>query len=135
MIRTLIYVPLFVAFVLAVEVRVAVAQTLWEPRSLIVSDRVPVPNARWEMATAANVAGLTVTLEQTKLEEVAKRFGATLGSSGAIPDGLQWVCLVAAGGQSRWIAWFIVTDLDKEGTVSGFQLRHLRNDERADNRC
>jgi hypothetical protein len=25
--------------------------------------------------------------------------------------------------------------LDKEGTVSGFQLRHLGNEERADNRC
>jgi hypothetical protein len=135
MIRTLIHLLLAVAFVSAVGVGAVVAQTLWEPRSLAVSDRSPVPTAKWEMATAANVAGVTVILEQTKLEEVAKPFGAALGSSGVVPDRLQWVCLVAAGEQSRWIAWFLVTDLDKEGAISGFQLRHLGNEEGVDNRC
>ena len=135
MIRTSIYLLLVVAFVSAISVRAAVAQTSWEPRSLVVSDRVPRPTAKWEMATAANVAGLTIILEQTKLEEVAERFGAALGSSGVVPDRLQWVCLVAAGGQSPWIAWFLVTDLDREGVVSGFQLRQLGSEERVDSRC
>jgi hypothetical protein len=86
------------------------------------------------MATAAAVGDVIVRLEKTRLDEVATQLMALPGSSGRDQALLQWVCLAAAPGSGRWIAWFVSEGTDG-GIVRGVQIRRLDASEEPDMRC
>jgi len=58
-----------------------------------------------EMLAKLRVSAYDITLEETSMEDAAKRFGGTIGSKGDAGDFLEWLCLRGTDAADHWVLW------------------------------
>jgi hypothetical protein len=106
---------------------------IWQPPSetwkALPNGTIPKP-----MITSLSVAEYPITLGETRLSDLQKRFGGAIGTKGDAGDFLQWLCF-ANGNHSRpWVLWLESGEMD-DGTVAGFHWSRLAREAKVDGRC
>jgi hypothetical protein len=107
---------------------------LWEPPQIDWPDHFLPATIPKEMIGTLRVAAIPITLEETKLEDVRKQFGATIGSRGDAGDSERRMCLYRNDANKRWILWLTSDEIDGP-VIGGFQWRSLSPNEKPDRRC
>ncbi|HYE25404.1 MAG TPA: hypothetical protein VEG32_09420 [Clostridia bacterium] len=142
--REVIRILLFSNYLVAVALltSVAVAQisgpakngVVWEPPILEWPDELPRATVPNPMIPFLTVAGTRITLDETELVDAQQRLGGTIGSRGDAGESLDWLCLIGADRNGRWVLWLEGSEING-GTVGGFLLQRIGADTKADSRC
>jgi hypothetical protein len=111
------------------------ASILWSPPNIGMPDRFPRPTIPKVMIGSLNVAGIPITLENTKLEEVQKRLGGTIGDRGDGGDSLAWLCFHGTNEDGRWILWLTSDEMGGLSYINGFFWSQLASNEMPDRSC
>ena len=110
------------------------AQELWKPPNVYGSLpgglKASVPG---EIITRLRVADMTVSLDETPIENVRAKFAATLGRTGDASESFTWVCAQGTDPDGRWALW--LAHGEDGDNVDSFQWRRLSPREKADGRC
>ena len=114
--------------------RTSAKTVVWSPPRTGWWDNMPKPTVPNEMIGALRVADFPITLEKTKLEDMHKRFGGTIGDRGDAGDAEAWLCLFGSDSERRWIIWLTSGEIDGPA-IGGFQWRLLSLNETPDRRC
>lgn len=86
------------------------------------------------MIGSLRVGGMSIILEETKLDDARKHFGAGIGGRGDAGDAEAWVCLHGSDDDGPWMFWLTSGEIDGP-SIGGFQWRRLSPDEMPDRRC
>lgn len=81
------------------------------------------------------VAGMPVTLEETKVEDVRERLGGTIGSQGDASEALAWLCFHGGDKTGRWMLWLTSGELAGLTIIDGFDWSRLSAGGIPDHRC
>ena len=108
-------------------------QTVWEPPAwnFPQNAKASVPK---EMLAKLLVSAYNITLEETSMEDAAKRFGGTIGSKGDAGDFLEWLCLHGTDAADDWVLWLESGEIDG-GYVGSFQWQRIQSGTVLDARC
>jgi hypothetical protein len=106
----------------------------WQPPSIQAPISLRQPSVLEEMVTSVRVAKLPVVLEETKLTNVQKRLGGSIGHRGDGSESLDWLCYYGADANGRWALW-LESGEKGGGAIDGFMLQRLDRDARMDRRC
>lgn len=80
------------------------------------------------------IAGFSVVLDQTLLENARKHFGAVIGSRGNAGDAESWLCLRGSDSNGAWIFWLTSEEINGDA-VGGFIWKRLKRGQSPDARC
>lgn len=108
---------------------------IWSPPEIDLFDRLPPATVPRMMISSLKVAGIPIVLEESKLEDVQKQFGGTIGDHGDAGDSLAWLCFHGDDGSGPWIFWLTSGEMGGLSVIDGFRWSRLAPDERPDNRC
>ena len=108
-------------------------QMVWEPPAwnFPQNAKASVPK---EMLAKLRVSTYDITLEETSMEDAAKRFGGTIGSKGDAGDFLEWLCLHGTDAADDWVLWLESGEIDG-GYVGSFQWQRIQSGAAFDARC
>ena len=108
-------------------------QTVWEPPAWNFPQNVKASVPK-EMLAKLRVSAYDITLEETSMEDAAKRFGGTIGSKGDAGDFLEWLCLHGTDRQAiGFCGWKAPskkapTGQDQESSyLGGFLIREVQH--------
>jgi hypothetical protein len=111
-----------------------VGRVIWEPPAWDFLDVVPKATVSKEMVATLRVSDFPVSLEKTKMENVKKALGGTLGGRGDAGDSDQWLCLYGTDSSGPWVLWLESGEIDG-GTVGSFQWQRVGKSAVLDRRC
>jgi hypothetical protein len=108
-------------------------QTVWEPPAwnFPQNAKASVPK---EMLARLRVSAYDITLEETSMQDAAKRFRGTIGSKGDAGDFLEWLCLHGTDAADDWVLWLESGEIDG-GYVGSFQWQRIQSGAVLDARC
>jgi hypothetical protein len=123
-------------FLVATSIVVAQSSTsiVWQPPVVDLPEAPPKASIPKEMITNLRVERMSITLEETPLKDVAKHFGATVGSRGDASEALQWLCFHGSDAGGRWALWLESSEMGG-GTIDGFALQRISSEATVDQRC
>jgi len=109
---------------------------VWEPQLLYkFNDAVPRATVRHEMIGSLRISDLKVQLEEdSRLDDLQRRFGGEVGHEGDAGDSLLWLCLHAADAGGPWVLWLESGEIDGP-YVGRFQWSRVPRTARFDRRC
>ena len=131
-VRSAAFVVSFWPFLMAVTP--AAAQELWKPPNVYGS--LPgglKASVTDEIITRLRVGDMTVSLDETPIENVRAKFAATIGSTGDAAESFTWICAQGTDPDGRWALW--LAHGEDGDNVDSFQWRRLFPHEKADGRC
>jgi hypothetical protein len=108
-------------------------QVLWEP-PVWTFDEIPNGTVPKQMLSTLRVAGVPVTLEDTKIEDVSSTLGGTIGQKGDAGLFEEWLCFEGTDPNGRWALWLESREIDG-GSVGGFHWQRLNKNAVLDRRC
>jgi hypothetical protein len=112
----------------------AMAQLSWEPPPETELVNPPAATISKEIVAAIQVGRRTITLDKTKMADVQKHLGGTIGHRGDAGDSLAWLCFQGVGVNGSWVLWLESGEING-GTVGGFQWLRVGRDATPDKRC
>jgi hypothetical protein len=132
----------FVTFLAFVSISIAqiteqanpIGRKIWSPPIVSMPDELPPSTSPKEILTTVQVGQLHVILEETKLEQVHKKLGGTIGQRGYANAPLKWLCFHGTDAQGSWMLW-LESDYTGEGTVNGLALQRIPPNATPDRRC
>src|SRR5215469_16849782 len=77
---------------------------------------------------------MSIVLETTRMTDVQKRFGGTVGQEGDAGTYLEWLCLRGGDATEGWVLRLKSDEMDA-GTVGSFQWQRVRHAAKFDERC
>jgi len=86
------------------------------------------------MITTLRIGKVPIILEETRLKDVEKNLGGTIGSRGDASEALQWLCFHGSDADGRWALWLETSEMGG-GTVDGFALQRIPGKATVDRRC
>jgi len=107
---------------------------VWQPPKLDRPDTLPKATVSKEMITNLRVEKTQVILEETRLDEVRKNLGGTIGSHGDASEALQWLCFRGSDAKGKWALWLESSEMGG-GTVDGFAWQRIAGKATVDRRC
>ncbi len=109
-------------------------EVIWKPPPIKWPDDSPAATIPKVMISTLRVGNFRVILENTKLEDVRKHFGGTIGSDGDAGDFQAWLCLRGGDPNGPWILWLTSGETDGPA-IGGFEWKRLSPSEVPDRRC
>jgi len=109
-------------------------RAVWEPPAWSFLPELPKASVAKEMLSTLRVSDYHVTLEETKMQDVGQRFGATTGRKGDAGEALGWLCFHGTNAMGRWALWLESGEIDG-GTIGSFQWQRLPKSTNLDGRC
>jgi hypothetical protein len=106
---------------------------VWAPPSNDWPGNLPATVPR-EMISSLHIDGTEIRLEKTKLIDMQRKFGGTIGKRGDAADFLAWLCLAGRDSSGRWVLWLMSGEIDGP-SVGSFQWQRLEPSAQLDNRC
>jgi hypothetical protein len=107
---------------------------IWVPQPVPVFSPKLKATIPKELVSSLRVSESVITLEKTRLRNVQKQLGGTIGGQGDASEYLQWLCLSGTDKDQRWVLWLESGEIDG-GMVGEFQLRRIAVDAKLDSRC
>lgn len=114
--------------------RTAGSQLIWEPPSWTFTDALPKATVPKQMLATLRVSNFSVSLENTKMEEVTSALGGTIGQKGDAGNFEEWICFHGTDANGRWALWLESGEIDG-GSVGSFHWRRLSKSAVLDPRC
>ena len=108
---------------------------LWSPPDFGWPEDLQQATVPKEMIRSFKVGDLPIILEETKLEDVRRLFGGTIGSQGDASEAVAWLCLHGSDASGKWMLWLTSGELEGSIYIDGIQWRRLSSNERPDRRC
>jgi hypothetical protein len=108
---------------------------LWSPPKISWPDNLPRPTVPKEIIGALRIANMPIVLEKTKLEDVQRRLGGTIGSQGDAGDSVAWLCFQGKNEYGPWIFWLTSGEIEGLTSINGLQWKRLAASETPDHRC
>jgi hypothetical protein len=111
---------------------------LWTPPDIGWPPDLPMstfPTIPKEMIRSFRIGNMPIIFEETKLSDVQKHFGGTIGNHGDAGDSLAWLCFQGQDAGKPWVFWVTSGEIEGLTSVGGFQWRFLAPPERPDHRC
>jgi len=109
------------------------SHAVWEPPGWNFPENVKASVPR-EILSSFRLSAYNITLEETSMESVRRRFGGEMGRKGDAGDALEWLCFQGADATGRWVLWLESGEIDG-GSVGSFQWQRLSSREVLDPRC
>jgi hypothetical protein len=109
-------------------------QVIWEPPSFELPSQFPKPTMPKPMITGLKVAGISIQLEQTRLDFVSRSLRAPKGSRGDGGEALGWICLYGRDEKGLWGLWLMSGEIDGP-MIGSFHWQQLPADAQIDQRC
>lgn len=106
---------------------------IWEP-PVLYPENFPKPSVPKPMITSVNLAKTRIILEETRLDDVRRLVGGTLGHKGDAGGSLSWLCYSGNDGAGRWVLWLESSEI-AGGTVNGFAMQRVETNLAVDSRC
>jgi hypothetical protein len=94
-----------------------------------------VPTVPKEMIGKLNIGDMPIIFEKTKLKDVQRRFGGSIGGHGDAGDSLAWLCFHSSDSFGPWVLWLTSGELNGLSWIDGFQWKRLTANETPDHRC
>ncbi len=108
---------------------------IWQPPTLEFPDTAPQATVPKEMITALRLAKMPIILEETRLDDLQKQLGGTVGHSGDASESLAWLCYCGEDETGRWALWLESSEMGGGERVDGFGLQRIRQNATVDRRC
>lgn len=123
-----------ICFAQTVGIRPGAKTVVWSPPPVYlgVSPRSTVPK---EMVGTLQVAKTPIILEKTKLEDIRRQFGGTIGYRGDAAAAEAWLCLHGSETDGDWILWLTSGEMHGLTNIGGFYWRRIGSNEVPDRRC
>jgi hypothetical protein len=106
---------------------------IWEPPAWNLPQNVKA-TAPKEMISTFRASGYDITLRQTSMKDVERRFGGTMGKRPDASDASEWLCFDGRDAAGRWVLW-LENDEINEGTIGSFQWQRISSRDVLDSRC
>jgi hypothetical protein len=112
-----------------------ISAMVWEPPPWdFLKDGILKATVPREMLAMLRLSDLVVTLEQTKMEDVAEKLGGALGQRGDAGEFDEWLCFHGADPGGPWVLWLESGEIDG-GRAGSFQWHRLERSAVFDPRC
>lgn len=112
----------------------AVKSLSWGPPYEIKERRLPKATVPNEMVGTLRLGTVTITLEETMMDDIQKRLGGTIGNRGDAGDYLEWLCFQGVEPGGLWVLWLESGEIHGR-SVGGFRWQHINHASTPDKRC
>jgi len=106
----------------------------WQPPTWDFLNELPAATVPKEMVGTLRVSKFPIEFEETKLDDVGKSLGGTIGHTGDAAAYLERLCFQGTNSEGRWVLWLESGEIDGRA-VGSFQWQRLAKDADLDQRC